>query len=268
MNNCLVEKYKGVVNNDNLAKLGVLKLFANTVLNTGSQVVLLNISGEHIIKICNTNEYVVSAWSGCTKIDDHTVKCTGNGAIIMSAECEAILEVQGKYDIEDFSVDNVTDIQGGVDSFYTTLETLSLTKNLMSLTTSSFKKFSNITELRLGNTFVSLVGELNDFVGLSSLAVIVANSGNNKITGNIHEIGHLTSLNTVNLTGNTSIVGSIESFVAAQRANGRTTESTGINLGWGLTNVTFNGESSARSHNSTLTWTADTITYDGVTISA
>lgn len=269
MENCLVTKYKAVVDNDNLTKLGVIKLTATTDTNNYIRV---NFNGEHIVKILNTNESVEFAWGGAKKIDGHTVKVIGGSeaapGFSMTSACDVVMEIEGKYDIETFSIQYVSSIKGGIDSLYSTLEVLQLEGNTMSFNTSSFKKFTNLTEINLGTNFSSFTGNLGDLADLTLLEELRAGKATNYISGDISVLGKLTALTTFYMSGNNNITGTLESFVAAQRTNGRTTESTGINFAWGLYGVTFNGAAISRTHSCTLTWTADSITYDGVTISA
>lgn len=112
------------------------------------------------------------------------------------------------------------------------------------------------------NNNQNVSGSLSDFenhINLTSL-----NVGNTAIASSpLSSLGKLVHLTTLNAYAS----GSIESFVASQRANGRTT-CTGITCSYLSTNVTFNGSAIQNKSNVTLSWTATTITYDGVTIEA
>lgn len=113
-------------------------------------------------------------------------------------------------------------------------------------------------------------GKLSDLADLLELQEIVI-SRCNSITGELSQLGSLVNLTTIKLAQNSGydslISGTIESFVAAQRLAGRTTES-GISCVFNHTNITFNGSLVSSSSVKTLSWTATTITYDGVTIEA
>ena len=105
-----------------------------------------------------------------------------------------------------------------------------------------------------------LTGSINGFnklTNLKSLSLV-----NVKVTGDIVNLGNLVNLTNVGI-GNTNISGTIESFVKAQRSAGRNSaQLTGSSRDWGK--VTFNGSSTK----GTLSWTATTITMNGVTINA
>ena len=77
----------------------------------------------------------------------------------------------------------------------------------------------------------------------------------------------------INLVGNNQVSvlrGSIEDFVAEQRAGGRITFEGTLNLRWigALGLVTFNGATISNVQDGYITWTASTITFRGTTIDA
>lgn len=106
---------------------------------------------------------------------------------------------------------------------------------------SSFLKLTNVKNLRF-NGIVTLSGDMSVLGGLV----------------------HLTDLGFPN-TFNVSCV--IEDFVGHARTAGRTSGS--IIFGWaGASNTTFQGVRVENKGATTLSWTSNTITYDGVTINA
>lgn len=274
MENCYVLKLRSVVDNDNLEKLGAIKITAATDSNGYMKCKLNGKNDYHIVKVLNTNETVLSAWEGGTKIDDHTVRInkvigTNIPRFAMSAVCDVVMEIEGKYDITELYISGIKDIKGGFNTFPSTLESISLIGNSLQIDLSSVSRFTGVKELTLGdNSNTTLTGTLDALKDLTLLESFTCPSSNNSVSGNISVLGALTNLSKINCFGNRNITGTLESFVAAQRTAGRTTESTGIDMGWGLYGVTFNGAAINRTHVATLTWTADTITYDGVTISA
>ena len=112
-----------------------------------------------------------------------------------------------------------------------------------------------------------IYGKLSDLADLSELHEFVINRCIN-ITGELSQLGSLVNLTSITVmyeSGYESLIsGTIESFVAAQRLAGRTTES-GISCLFNHTNITFNGSLVSSSSQRTLSWTATTITYNGVT---
>lgn len=84
------------------------------------------------------------------------------------------------------------------------------------------------------------------------------------LTGDITSLGSMTTLENLALYA-TNVSGTMESFVAAQRASGRTTGTiTGSGGNWGQ--VTFNG--SRDNAKGAVSWTETTITMNGITIDA
>lgn len=106
-------------------------------------------------------------------------------------------------------------------------------------------------------------GNINVFRNINNLKII--DVGNCPlVNGTIADLKSITTLDNIACTG-TKVGGTIEEFVAGQRAAGRTTGTvSGNSTGWGL--VTFDG---ATTHaKGVVSWTATTITMDGVTINA
>lgn len=278
MENCLVTKLKGVVNNDNLEKLGVIKL-QMTPYTSNSKYYLAFYLGANQHEITVKDSTIVSAISsGLTeKIDDHHARYLGtatkrNGIIEVSSNSDTFVEIDNKYNLEYFSFGNsrVTHIVGGLDKVSAGVKSIMISNYQDEINTNELLRFTSIEEFSIGSIFYSIVGDLSSIASLTALTTFIANNAKNKISGDISTLGSLVNLQDFFVSGNKSITGSLEGFVAAQRAAGRETESTGIRFSVGIHNVTFNGESSLRAAGSSciLTWTADTITYDGVTINA
>lgn len=109
-------------------------------------------------------------------------------------------------------------------------------------------------------------GDIKSLGECLSLATISL-YGNPNIYGDIESLGKLTSLSVCNVR-NTQVKGTWESFVRAQRTNGRIngqiTFSGRDNAGL---RITFNENVSLYSGDNTLSWTEDTMTLNGTTIS-
>lgn len=125
--------------------------------------------------------------------------------------------------------------------------------------------------LLLGNNEAQTMrtGEAADFVKFAATMTELNISFNTLITGNIADFGPCVNLTTLNIS-NTGVTGSLEGFVAAQRAAGRTTcNSLSLPyIGEGQT-ITFNGAKiTTIQYTNTLSWTANTITFNGTTITA
>lgn len=116
----------------------------------------------------------------------------------------------------------------------------------------------------------NIYGDVKDLQYLSNTLTDLRIMGS-KVGGNIEDLGECVHLiiivanNGSNINDN-PLTGTIEGFVARQRAAGRTTaEFTAFDAGF--TNVTFNGHTLS-GNNTSLSWTADTITCYGETINA
>jgi hypothetical protein len=279
MENCLVRKLKGVVNNDNLEKLGIIRISIGTYESNSKYYISFNLGDtEHGISLLGDNNIVGTYPSEIlAKVDNHHVNYLGtentsiNPLIQVEESGVAVLEIDNKYALKYFLLnDRCTScaIKGGMKAFKSSMEYIDVGHYSEPVYTKDLVDLVSLKYFNLNNNFYSFNGNLLDLSVLTNVEVLWANSINNKVTGNITDIGNLINLKQIKFSGNTGVTGSIEEFVAAQRLAGRTIESTGIDFSRGMANVTFNGNSTLTNHACTLTWTADSITYDGVTISA
>lgn len=116
---------------------------------------------------------------------------------------------------------------------------------------SSLSGMTSIEELLLtGSKIVGNIDSLSSLIHLKNISLATTN-----VEGNFSELGMLTELNTINFTNLMGMTGSVEDFVAAQVANGRTT-CAGIAINKNLGNVTFNGNVLTGSNDKTLSWTS------------
>lgn len=289
MGNCFVTKLKETVNNSSLKKLGhVVYELKNPstetfyILGTSKEGVIAEIRGAKF----DSGHY------GTQVIDDTHISVgtnTTNNPTFKIKDIESAnveVEVYDKYSIirigysiinlEDFDYSNLMFIYNstlfGHTSTLTKFVDLSVLQSSGGNLTGDISSLSGLTSLsRLSIENANLTGNISSLSGLTNLTDI--NLGNcPKVHGDIAALGTLTQLNRLSLWHGSTIInqysGSLESFVAAQRANGRTVNSTGIRDIYGLDGVTFNGSLIAYKLNRVLTWTADTITFDGVTVNA
>jgi hypothetical protein len=254
-NNCLVTKYKAATNNSNLEKLGILDIFG---------------TGNADIGFKGSSPITVKCVSGTMYSDQARTQAITEKIIPVSANTSYMYIVSGTH-IEVSSKYNITFV-------YTTPAT-------EMMDTKDFKYSTGITRL----TVPQIKGKLSDLSGLTSCTTLelVGNSApyNFVLEGTAADIAGLTALTKINLMraqevdgsfeslgkctaltdikiAETHIGGTVEAFVARQRGAGRTTAS---NIAIALALTTFNG--SPVTHNSTtLSWTATTITFNGVTI--
>jgi len=110
--------------------------------------------------------------------------------------------------------------------------------------------------------------DIQNLAGVSSLeSLYVGNC--HSCTGNINGFGSIPAF--INFFGGTfdcTFSGSIEQFVANKRAAGVTESPSEVTFNWVSGNVTFNGSNIPFAANLKLSWTATTITFNGVTINA
>lgn len=289
--NCLVTKLKGVVDNSSLKKLGhaVYELKNPStetfyILEASKVGVIAEIRGAKF----NSGHY------GTQVIDDTHISVGANNIGIQRAtfkikdiaSANVEIEVYDKYSItqigysiinlKDFDYSNLNFIPSsaliGDTSTLAKFVDLSVLQSSGGNLTGNISNLSGLTDLiRLSIVAANITGNISSLSGLINLTEL--DLGNcPEVHGDIAALGTLTSLNKLKLWHGSTIInqysGSLESFVAAQRANGRTVNSTGISDLYGLDGVTFNGSPIPYKVNRVLTWTADTITFDGVTINA
>lgn len=237
---CLLKNLTKEINNESLPVLGLLK--ANLrVSNVGAANIASVAGSECLLTVVEDGVTIISATgTGAEKIDSIHAKIANNGMgggkVIFSKTSGTVsVEITNKYAICDLAMNGATD------------EKLDWMVNLIRLTSYSavavhlsiLSKAVNLTTLE--SNYVNTVGKLDD-------------------------LGHNTKLTYITLY-NSSVTGTVEAFVAAQRANGRTT-CTNITTVFGNTSIKFNSQSIIGSGEKALSWTDDTITFDGVTISA
>lgn len=259
MENCLVTKLKKDVANDNLPKLGVLKLHLHPTTydlvigpSKGKSVKLNVLDGKHVeIGGVNVSEMTLTYNTSIKIVEDATI------------------EMESKYDIKHLG------------SFMST--NLLLVSDLVYLT--------SLTEL----SKCTLYGKLSDLAKLSTLRTLNMYDNRDDNFEDYSENNYRTSLRALNITifsrtwctqhdlsfegtcmpdtleeiylGDGSFKGSIESFVVGIRSNGKTVGSIQI-ANNANPNVTFQGNSIGDTDYKQLSWTSDTITYNGVTINA
>lgn len=125
-------------------------------------------------------------------------------------------------------------------------------------TITDLKGFYNATFIRIAEQNTVTTDDWSIFTKLTDIEL------DSHVSGDIVKLGALTALTNFAF-GFTKCSGTIESWVQAQRANGRTTGSVTGNSTNG-SNVTFNG--SKDNAKGGVSWTATTITMNGITIDA
>lgn len=300
MNECLITRLKRSIDDDSLKVIGVEKFYGKKnewllfVASGANKVIATAVNGtiEYIaeggIRIDNNNAYISNVKDKGIQIstdDDYAIvsinnkyeltDCGGfivpfngyadlkysklNKLITYAREVPIPVDYMPVFDLRDLS----EFINPQLVTEYSFMSNGSLRQKLIG-DISNLSKFVNITKFEVDYSNIS--GDISVFSKMKNLKTLNLLNSNN-VYGDISSIGNLTSLTSLNFIKG-DIVGSLESFVAKQRLNGRTTNSTGIKIGFSIDNVTFNGAITVDKANRILTWTESTITFDGVTVTA
>lgn len=254
-NNCLVTKLKATVDNSNLKKLGVLDIYG-----TGNADIGFKGSSPITVKCVSGTMY---SDSGRTQaITEKVIPVSTNSSYVYIVNGTHI-EVSSKYDITFFYATPTTEMINTEDFKYSTGITR-LTVPQIKGNLSNLSGLTSCTALELVSSSApynfALEGTAADIAGLTALTKINLVRAQHVI-GSFESLGKCIALTDIKLA-ESNIAGTVEAFVARQRGAGRTTAS---NIAISLANTTFNG-SSVTHGNTTLSWTATTITFNGVTI--
>lgn len=253
--NCLKTQLKSVVENDELNILGVLKLHITAVDNpTGdTQYIMIKSSAPDKIKFVGGVFY--SSYGGTSLGDEVTLTSDGagnyqfigyysnnNGYIALPKY--TILSVNGgkvnkKIYLKDVDFTNITEFDGMYEG---TLFQIPIT--------ATYINYSNT------NRISGRIGDIPRAINLTDLRI----SGSEQNLPNVEaddiaRLGKQTAVTTLAVPDNT--YGTIEAFVAAQRANGRTS-CNDISMPWiGATKVTFNDQKITAKQDNHLSWTSE-----------
>ena len=283
MGNCLVTKLNVSVNNPGLEKFGVLTIHnpssddtytSRTFFIKGTAPITITSDGENIMPYKNDGTNTAGTGTYVSELTYPAQAYSGDSRGFR-IKAGATAEIRSKYDL--------TYIQGiaGHNDY---------------INTSSLKYMTNLTYINH-----KLTGELSNLSGLTNLHTLQMHRANTdtgtavtgnieslstllnlttfrcdyniKVSGDISSIGNLINLTKMQFYGCNLITGSLEDFVAAQRLAGRTTCSSedGFTIIIRNTNVSFGGEvigPASPTSATELTWTADTITFNGTTVNA
>lgn len=249
MENCLVTKLKGVVNNSDLKKLGVLK-FEVDVTSTNRSVknmIHCNINNHCKFKIVSGPEggqIIKIGGSEALDVPKGTEFFLDNSLDIyyFSKIGKYVIEITNKYDITIFEIKHDVSILLDDMKYLSTLNRVFLQGekvigNFNDLLTSdmTYMNFANnaadnqyvSAETIVGDiakiantpmaTFISgycngITGNLSSLSSHSTLSTFVIN-GNNKITGKISDITGIPHLSNFQCAGNKLITGSLADFL-------------------------------------------------------
>lgn len=262
MANCLVTKLQAVVDNDRLEKLGIITF--NVKSDAGNRT-LYNFEFHHIgtvvkvsgdLSIVGGNSITIAQDGKSCTVTSTTANIEFNsGAGVIAFDKYELKGINLNAQYEDTEL--YTAQTSKMDKFYGAAWVGKLSDIPQIATTISFN----------ANSISGSVADLSEYTALTKLSVGPAA---NFTRAEITSLGKLVAL--THFSG--PVYGSLESLVAAQRANGRTTGTMRLDyINMGMLDpstpfVTFNGSAAPTGDNKTLSWDATTITYDGVTITA
>lgn len=280
MKNCLVTKLKSVVLNDSLLRLGELPI------NIGAGSFLISPSEETTVR---ADKNVLSLTNGGTGTNSVTIPAgtiSAGTTVYVSGECTVYIP---QYIVQKISISPKNDIDikylgvnANTQGLYITipnntstaeLGTLpkkcvqaTLDSNLINFNFDSYPKLRVISANNLFKTIEYNVEEIAQ--KCPELRTFGLFTTADKITGDFEDFGTLKHIEAISgFRGG----GTMEGFVAAQRvASGdRAARTTGsISLIW-CDSITFQGVGNiVQGTAKTLSWTANTITFDGTTIEA
>lgn len=249
MENCLVTKLKGVVDNTNLKKLGVF-----TVEVTGATSAELFTMRPYQGSTITFKDLTNTFSDGTT---EKTITRDSDGVLLAAGNHK--IEVSPKYNIDTLALNNakyafdVEDLYAGNNYTIFNFENSNAVGNIVKILT------AYTTRIQLNNTDVELnlnsvrictqlqvvtgsrktAGDIIVFSNLTSLTT-VALQNNTHITGNIKSFGACTNLTRLNVGGSSLIEGTVEDFVAMQNISGRASYNAGTNFGFYNTKIKFN----------------------------
>lgn len=292
MNNCLVTKLKGVVNNDSILKLGEVRIpFADK--GAGSFSVYYDEEADLEIKgasFKNEEDTVLGntmkANAGVqTKVFTTSRPCTislfnkyaitkinssGNG---LSVDLAQLLQCKRMTSV----LLNETQVHGNINglSLMSNLSEIGFNTTDVSGDISSLSNTTQLTYLNLGNTKVS--GDISAIAGNKGLTSLIVSNTNisgdvsvisdltglttfsaysNKLMGNINTLGRLTKLSEINFAG-TLVTGDVKELGSAMHSNGKVSGTFQLVLN---DRITYNGA----IHNGkrvTMTFSASDVSY-------
>ena len=230
MANCLITKLPVSVEDESLSKLGIMTVLANSVNSANYQNSAIGFYNPCKYKCYHqdgTTEELTSGYAATVTIPSDCVKL------------EVTANESGVYGKTKYPITREVYIGTRFRINAKELSGMSLTELVSNVL------FGKIEDLAKVNTFV----RLNTYL----------------VEGDVSKLGVMMALTVLSIGA--GLTGSIESLVAAYRANGKVTNAEGITIPWTTNHVTFGGATKTFSDASQkLTWTENAITLAGETI--
>lgn len=260
MGKCLITKLQGVVNNDNLLKIGECRVYNSTSSSTADAT--FTISSKEAMTIVGHGLTIEGGSS-------YVVGASGDTVLVLS-NTNGYVEIPNKNNLLGLKIGKNSGTLVG--STYIDLSCLEYANNLTELYVSSDNEhhFGDIANLPALETLrsnetrwtddIARIGFLPSLKTLylensnythGSIASIVSSKfpklenllliHNFGITGSISDLGSLTTLKNLNVTDSIAVMGDISDLASRMVANGRTSGTLSV-TGTG-SGVTHNGES-------------------------
>lgn len=273
---CLVEKLKGSVTGD-APIFGQLEMIIAGTSNLKTMFLSTLPNEESVVS--GNNGIVFTNSTGTSELSNPFTLTSDRFGFLVQNTNDAKMTVTNKYKLKCLYVEeyykygyyNIKEFIGGIDNFI-----YSIPENTSYLILKSYGSKMDISDvvpkmITLSSSIIAfdfsnsplIEGNINVFRNINNLKRIDVGSCP-LVNGTIADLKSITTLENI-ACAYTQVGGTIEEFVAGQRAAGRTTGTvSGNSAGWGI--VTFDG---ATTHaKGAVSWTATTITMDGVTINA
>ena len=272
MKNCLVTKLKSVVENDNLETLGRMIIRRN--YNSGEtadsayfQVKRSDIEdGQKVTLTIVGDGYFSTSFGGGSigKVVEVTKNAEGESEYfgLYTSNGNYTILVDNKYYFNNPQFSTSYSINMA-DIYYTKISNIS-----------AYSYYGNVSDLPLTIRAMTIRDSQYGTINYTDADIErLVNLINLTISSERFPRISTSTLGKLLLEGTNYIIptqGSIEDFVANQRAGGRVVFNGDLNLMWigGFSDVTFNGAVIAFLESGVITWTADTITFRGTTINA
>lgn len=279
MGKCLVTKLNGVVENNDLLKIGEFRIKLHTVdreneftqvldMRCNSPVTLKSLNGELLFS--NSAVYPSSEF-----LSEVTFGGSDNRTRVYLKNTDATIQVFNKYGITAISNGNPND-NSGFHGLEINIDDFKYSKgiNVLIFPKSDKKVSGNLGTLKqmteltaLGFVGSSISGDISEIQDCKKIKQLNFNGCQN-IYGDFSVLGNFPLVGEWNTSIlGTKIKGSVEDFVRVNRRNGRKTGT--FTFHWLGNNATFKGVAFSPQKDATnITWTENTITVDEETITA
>jgi hypothetical protein len=288
MENCLVTKLKGTVENDNLNFLGSVVTGLNSIGNdvsitleaNSSDTLKVTVIGDGTLKTIdktidygksrenNGSMYVKFDGGGKLKIDNKykikTLDISSNeNKLLIDLSCLAYMESLSTIALNNTAFGDVSEIKG-----INSLNSLIITRNPQAKgdITQLVNSCSNLSNISIFNTDITIdVNNITDSISTQLTQFVFSGT---PMVGTIESFGKFINVEQMSFA-DVQVTGSVESFVQKQREKGRTAFANPNNKNWYFNSIiTFNGVVIGGGAKNDFSWTENTITLGGVTINA